>query len=134
MQIIADLENLQRNVYAGIRLFWVRGNHDSCIAIRTVMLTGGNIHLQAGAGIVADSVPENEYQETINKAKGMLKAIALAKLFPTQIVQAIELMQQAPEQSSLDIYMRQISSIPRCVEDEIQLKKLNMVTKRLMIP
>ena len=82
MQIIADLENLQRNVYAGaLGYFGFEGNHDSCIAIRTAMLTDGNIHLQAGAGIVADSVPENEYQETINKAKGMLKAIALAERF-----------------------------------------------------
>ncbi len=82
MQIIADLENLKRNVYAGaLGYFGFEGNHDSCIAIRTAMLTGGNIHLQAGAGIVADSVPENEYQETINKAKGMLKAIALAERF-----------------------------------------------------
>ena len=82
MQIIADLENLQRNAYAGaLGYFGFEGNHDSCIAIRTAMLMGGNIHLQAGAGIVADSVPENEYQETINKAKGMLKAIALAERF-----------------------------------------------------
>ena len=82
MQIIAELENMQRNVYAGaLGYFGFEGNHDSCIAIRTAMLTGGNIHLQAGAGVVADSVPENEYQETINKAKGMLKAIAMAENF-----------------------------------------------------
>ncbi len=82
MQIIAELEKMQRNVYAGaLGYFGFEGNHDSCIAIRTAMLTGGNIHLQAGAGVVADSVPENEYQETINKAKGMLKAIAMAENF-----------------------------------------------------
>ena len=80
MQIIAEQENLQRNVYAGaLGYFGFEGNHDSCIAIRTAMLTKNKIYLQAGAGIVADSVPENEFQETINKAKGMLKAIALAK-------------------------------------------------------
>ena len=80
MQIIAELEKLQRNAYAGaLGYFGFEGNHDSCIAIRTAMLSKGKIHLQAGAGIVADSVPENEFQETINKAKGMLKAIALAE-------------------------------------------------------
>ena len=80
MQIIAELEKLQRNAYAGaLGYFGFEGNHDSCIAIRTAMLSQGKIHLQAGAGIVADSVPENEFQETINKAKGMLKAIALAE-------------------------------------------------------
>ncbi|MEK9773376.1 MAG: anthranilate synthase component I [Opitutae bacterium] len=80
MQIIAQQEKLQRNAYAGaLGYFGFEGNHDSCIAIRTAMLTKDKIHLQAGAGIVADSVPENEFQETINKAKGMLKAIALAE-------------------------------------------------------
>ena len=80
MQIIAEQEKLQRNAYAGaLGYFGFDGNHDSCIAIRTAMLTNGKIQLQAGAGIVADSVPENEFQETINKAKGMLKAIALAE-------------------------------------------------------
>lgn len=80
MQIIAEQEKLQRNAYAGaLGYFGFEGNHDSCIAIRTAMLSKGKIHLQAGAGIVADSVPANEYQETINKAKGMLKAIALAE-------------------------------------------------------
>ena len=82
MQIIAELERMQRNVYAGaLGYFGFEGNHDSCIAIRTAMLTGGNIHLQAGAGVVADSVPENEFKETINKAKGLLKAIAMAENF-----------------------------------------------------
>ena len=80
MQIIAEQEKLQRNAYAGaLGYFGFEGNHDSCIAIRTAMLSKGKIYLQAGAGIVADSVPANEYQETINKAKGMLKAIALAE-------------------------------------------------------
>jgi anthranilate synthase component 1 len=80
MQIISESENLRRHVYAGaLGHFGYDGNHDSCIAIRTAMLVDGMLHLQAGAGIVADSVPEMEYQETINKAKGMLKAIALAE-------------------------------------------------------
>ncbi len=80
MQIIANFEKTQRNVYAGaLGYFGYEGNHDSCIAIRTGILKDQILHLQAGAGIVADSIPENEYQETINKAKGMLKALALAE-------------------------------------------------------
>ncbi len=80
MQIIEEQEKLQRNAYAGaLGYFGFEGNHDSCIAIRTAMLTNNKIYLQAGAGIVADSIPENEFLETINKAKGMLKAIALAE-------------------------------------------------------
>jgi anthranilate synthase component I len=80
MQIISESENLRRHVYAGaLGHFGYDGNHDSCIAIRTAMLVDGMLQLQAGAGIVADSIPEMEYQETINKAKGMLKAIALAE-------------------------------------------------------
>ena len=80
MQIIAESEEVRRNVYAGaLGHFGFDGNHDSCIAIRTAMLAEGTLHLQAGAGIVADSVPANEYEETINKAKGMLKAIALTE-------------------------------------------------------
>ena len=59
--------------------FGYEGNHDSCIAIRTAIIKNNTIHLQAGAGVVADSIPENEYHETINKAKGMLKALALAE-------------------------------------------------------
>ena len=80
MQIISEFENLQRNAYAGaLGYFGFEGNHDSCIAIRTAMISDGKIHLQAGAGIVADSIPENEYEETLNKAKGMLKAIKMAE-------------------------------------------------------
>lgn len=80
MQIISEFEKIQRNAYAGaLGYFGYDGNHDSCIAIRTAMITDDVLHLQAGAGIVADSVPEKEYDETINKAKGMLKALALAE-------------------------------------------------------
>lgn len=80
MQIISEFEKVQRNAYAGaLGYFGYEGNHDSCIAIRTAMIANDTLHLQAGAGIVADSVPENEYEETINKAKGMLNALALAK-------------------------------------------------------
>ena len=80
MQIISELEQLRRNAYAGaLGYFGYEGNHDSCIAIRTAMILNGKMHLQAGAGIVADSIPENEFFETINKAKGMLKAVSFAK-------------------------------------------------------
>ena len=80
MQIIAEFEKNQRNIYAGaLGYFGYEGNHDSCIAIRTAIIKNNTIHLQAGAGVVADSIPENEYLETINKAKGMLKALALAE-------------------------------------------------------
>ena len=80
MQIISEFENLQRNAYAGaLGYFGFDGNHDSCIAIRTAMIKNKQIHLQAGAGIVADSNPEAEFDETLNKAKGMLNAIAMAE-------------------------------------------------------
>jgi anthranilate synthase component 1 len=80
MQIISEFEKVQRNAYAGaLGYFGYEGNHDSCIAIRTAMIAKDILHLQAGAGIVADSVPEKEYEETINKAKGMLNALALAE-------------------------------------------------------
>jgi len=80
LQIIAELENSQRGVYGGaLGYFGFNGNHDSCIAIRTAVIKDGKIYIQSGAGIVADSVPENEFMETINKAKGMLKAVSLAE-------------------------------------------------------
>jgi anthranilate synthase component 1 len=55
------------------------GNMDTCIALRTLVVTRGKAYVQAGAGIVADSVPEMEYQETLNKARGLLKAIEIAE-------------------------------------------------------
>lgn len=80
MQIIAESEKVQRNAYAGaLGYFGYEGNHDSCIAIRTAIIADQTLHLQAGAGIVADSIPEKEFEETINKAKGMLNAITLAE-------------------------------------------------------
>ena len=54
------------------------GNVNTCITIRTIIMKGNDAYIQAGAGIVADSVPEREYEETLNKAKGMLKAIEIA--------------------------------------------------------
>lgn len=80
LQIISELEQSQRGVYGGaLGYFGFGGNHDSCIGIRTAVVKDGKIYIQSGAGIVADSVPENEFMETVNKAKGMLKAVALAE-------------------------------------------------------
>ena len=76
MQIISDLEQMQRGVYSGaLGYFSFDGNHDSAIAIRTAVIKDGKVYFQAGAGIVADSDPQMEYQETVNKAKGMLRAV-----------------------------------------------------------
>ena len=65
-------------------IFGFEGNHDSCIAIRTAILKNKKIHLQTGAGIVADSEPDMEFYETINKAKGMLSAASLAQKMANQ--------------------------------------------------
>jgi anthranilate synthase component 1 len=79
MQIIAEQEAEQRGPYAGaVCYFSYDGNLDSCIAIRTATIKDGKIHVQSGAGLVADSKPDAEYMETVNKATGMLKAIDLA--------------------------------------------------------
>lgn len=80
MEIIAELEKSKRGPYAGaVGYFNYNGNFDSAITIRTVILDKNKAYVQAGAGIVADSVPINEYEETRNKARGMMKALALAK-------------------------------------------------------
>jgi len=80
MEIIDELEATKRGPYAGcVGYFSFSGNLDTCITIRTILLKGKKAYVQAGAGIVADSVPEAEYQETVNKAKGMLKAVSIAK-------------------------------------------------------
>lgn len=80
MQIIAEQEGEQRGPYAGaVCYFSYDGNLDSCIAIRTALAKDGKLHIQSGAGLVADSVPAAEYQETLNKAKAMFKAVALSE-------------------------------------------------------
>ncbi|MFC7338214.1 anthranilate synthase component I [Haloferula chungangensis] len=80
MQIINDLEKSKRCAYAGaVGYFGFDGGHDSCITLRTCLLKDGKAYVQAGAGVVADSNPTYEYNETVNKAKGMLRAIALAR-------------------------------------------------------
>ncbi len=79
MQIIADLEKSRRGFYAGIvGYFGFDGSHDSCIAIRSIVLKNGKAFLQTGAGIVADSNPSREFDETVSKAKAMLEAIGRA--------------------------------------------------------
>lgn len=80
MEIIHELEPSARGSYGGaVGYFGFSGNLDFCITIRTIILKGKKIFVQAGAGIVADSEPEFEYQESLSKAKGMLKAIQLAE-------------------------------------------------------
>jgi anthranilate synthase component 1 len=80
MQIIDELEPHRRGPYAGaVGYVDYTGNMDTCIALRTLVMQGQTISAQAGAGIVADSVPASEYQETLNKAQGMLKAIEIAE-------------------------------------------------------
>lgn len=80
MEIIAELENEARGAYAGaIGYLGFGGSMDTCITIRTIIFKHGKAYVQSGAGIVWDSVPENEYMETVNKAKGMLKAIRAAE-------------------------------------------------------
>lgn len=80
MQIINELEKNKRCAYSGaVGYFGFDGNLDSCIALRTCVLLDGKANVQAGAGVVADSIPENEYEETLNKAMGMIRAIERAK-------------------------------------------------------
>ena len=82
MQIISELEQTQRGPYAGaVGYFSFNGNVDSCITLRTALLKDGVAYVQAGGGIVADSDANYEFQETVNKSKAMLKAIALAETF-----------------------------------------------------
>jgi anthranilate synthase component 1 len=79
MQIISELENTRRGCYAGaIGYFGFDGTFDSCIALRCAVLKGAQAYFQAGAGIVADSEPKREYEETLSKARAMMKALAMA--------------------------------------------------------
>jgi len=79
MEIIDELEPTKRGVYAGAVMYVDFSNNlDSCIAIRTLVVRGNKGYIQAGGGIVADSVPENEYMETVNKSRALIRAINLA--------------------------------------------------------
>jgi anthranilate synthase component 1 len=80
MQIISELENEKRGPYGGaVAYYSFNGNLNSCITIRTALIKDGKAFIQSGAGIVADSIPEKEYEETQNKAKAMIKAVAIAE-------------------------------------------------------
>jgi len=80
MEIIDELEPNKRGVYAGAILYLdFSGTLDSCIAIRTLVVKDGTAYIQAGGGIVADSIPEKEFQETINKSRALVKAVELAE-------------------------------------------------------
>ena len=82
MRIIAELEQTARGPYGGcVGYFSFNGNLDTCITIRTALVKDGKAYVQAGGGWVNDSTPEAEFQETVNKAKAMLKAVALAESF-----------------------------------------------------
>lgn len=80
MEIIDELEPCRREIYGGaVGYFSFTGNMDMAIAIRTLVVQGDEIHLQAGAGIVADSDPQAEFEETVNKAQGVMKAVQMAR-------------------------------------------------------
>lgn len=80
MEIIDELEPHRRGPYGGaVGYLDFTGHMDTCIALRTIVMIGQKAYLQAGAGIVADSVPASEYEETLNKARGLLKAIEIAQ-------------------------------------------------------
>jgi anthranilate synthase component 1 len=83
MQIIAEGEPTNRGVYSGaVGYFGFSGNLDCCIAIRTVVIKGGQAYVQAGGGLVADSTPEGEFAESVNKAKAAIRALALSRELP----------------------------------------------------
>jgi len=80
MEIIEELEPTRRGPYAGaIGYFSLSGNMDTCIAIRTLVLKGQRVYVQAGGGVVADSLPEKEYKESLNKAQALVRAIEMAE-------------------------------------------------------
>jgi len=80
MEIIEELEGTRRGIYAGaVAYVGYDGALDSCIAIRTMVMQGNHVHIQAGAGIVADSDPAREYQETLSKARALAEALRLAE-------------------------------------------------------
>jgi len=80
MEIIEEVEPVRRGIYGGSILYAdFAGNLDSCIAIRTMLMKGKKAYVQAGAGIVADSVPESEYQECLNKTQALVRAVELAR-------------------------------------------------------
>ena len=84
MEIIDELENERRGIYAGaVGYLSANGSMDTCIALRTAVIKDGTMYVQAGGGVVLDSDPEAEYQETRNKAKALLRAAEEAVRFAT---------------------------------------------------
>ncbi|MZH42655.1 MAG: anthranilate synthase component I, partial [Nitrospinae bacterium] len=80
MEIIDELEPTRRGLYGGaVGYISFNGNMDTAIAIRTLLVKDKNAYLGVGAGVVADSVPENEFEETMNKGRALLKAIEMAE-------------------------------------------------------
>jgi anthranilate synthase component 1 len=84
MEIIEELEGVRRGPYAGAVGYWAfpvegKSNMDFCITIRTIVQHGSKAYIQAGAGIVADSDPQREYRECVNKAKALSEAIKMAE-------------------------------------------------------
>jgi len=85
MEIIDELEPERRGIYAGaVGYFGASGDMDTCIALRTAVIKDGTLYVQAGGGVVADSVPEAEFQETCNKARALLRAAEEARHFSTK--------------------------------------------------
>ena len=84
MEIIDELEPVRRGVYAGaVGYFSYTGNTDTAIALRTILVKGGRVYIQAGGGVVADSDPGAEYEESVNKARAMVRALSAARAFET---------------------------------------------------
>ncbi|HZO82427.1 MAG TPA: anthranilate synthase component I [Candidatus Binataceae bacterium] len=82
MEIIDELEPVRRGVYAGaVGYFSYTGNTDTAIALRTILVKGGRVYIQAGGGVVADSDPASEYEESVNKARAMVRALSAARDF-----------------------------------------------------
>ena len=80
MEVIDEMEPQKRGPYAGaVGYIDFSGNMDMCIALRTLVLQSGKAYIQAGCGVVYDSVPSAEYEETVNKARGMIKALQMAE-------------------------------------------------------
>jgi anthranilate synthase component 1 len=80
MEIIGELEPVKRGVYSGaVGYIGWSGNLDTAIAIRTAVIKDGALHIQAGAGVVHDSIPRNEWEETLNKGRAVFRAVAMAE-------------------------------------------------------
>ena len=85
MEIIDELEPVRRGVYAGaVGYFSYTGNTDTAIALRTILVKNGRVYIQAGGGVVADSDPAAEYEESVNKARAMVRALGAARAFESR--------------------------------------------------